>query len=632
MNRVETAPRLSRIIKFGVFEVDLDAGELRKSGMRQKLGGQPFEVLRLLLEHPEEIVTREELQRHIWPQDTFVDYDLALKKAVNRIREVLGDSAESPRFIETVPRRGYRFIAPLSSNGHDAAAAARTGPTAAAPRHKLWIAVSVIAGVALLLVLLGVFDVGGLLSRLRATGTPQISSLAVLPLRSLSPDPNQEYFSDALTDELITDLAQISSLKVISHTSTRQYKETKKTLPEIARELNVDGIVEGTVQRSGNRVQIDVQLIHGPADNHLWAQSYEREVSDLFALERDVAESIARQVRAEITGSSLAFAKTQKPVNEIALEAYLQGKSIVTHGEWSGNDNEKRKASIYFQKAIDADPDFELAYIGLAESHDNLFRGSADDALVRKRAAQKVLELDPNSAEAHVILGNLKWGNFEWAAAEEEYRKAAELDPNNVDTHDGLGILLAATGRVDDGLRECQIAQALDPTGEHLPPVLELKGEYDRATAMLLEMARNSPEDGMINYELYRTYAGAGKPKEAVDELEEALRKFGMADIATKVHESYAKSGHSAALRAFAKSWEDLQGKNLLFAPENLAAAYTAAGDTDRAFYWLNQAYEHREMVSHDWGLMILKVDPLLAPLHSDPRFNDLLRRVGLPQ
>jgi len=622
--------------RLGGWLVQPSLNSVCRKGTSCRLEPKVMEVLLCLTRRAGETVPKDELLKTVWP-DTFVTDD-GLVHSISELRRVFEDDAREPRFIQTIPKRGYRLVMPVEAvNG-------RAGSESAAPQTADSQARAVTGGRPVKVRLLWLVGTGVSLAALiggaeiigrRASSSdnaPSIHSLAVLPLQNLSADPAQEYFSDGLTDELITDLAQISSLKVISHTSTRRYKETKKTLPEIARELNVDGIVEGTVQRSGNRVQIDVQLIHGPADNHLWAQSYEREVSDLFALERDVAESIARQVRAEITGSSLAFAKTQKPVNEIALEAYLQGKSIVTHGEWSGNDNEKRKASIYFQKAIDADPDFELAYIGLAESHDNLFRGSADDALVRKRAAQKVLELDPNSAEAHVILGNLKWGNFEWAAAEEEYRKAAELDSNNVDTHDGLGILLAATGRVDDGLRECQIAQALDPTGEHLPPVLELKGEYDRATAMLLEMARNSPEDGMINYELYRTYAGAGKPKEAVDELEEALRKFGMADIATKVHESYAKSGHSAAMRAFARSWEDLQGKNLLFAPENLAAAYTAAGDTDRAFYWLNQAYEHREMVSHDWGLMILKVDPLLAPLHSDPRFNDLLRRVGLPQ
>ena len=629
---METASRAARILKFGVFEVDLDAGELRKSGMRQKLGGQPFEVLRLLLEHPQEIVTREELQHHIWPQDTFVDYDLALKKAVNRIREVLGDSAESPRFIETIPRRGYRFIAPITGNGYDTTVAAPAVPVSAAPRYNLWMAGSAIAGALLLFVLLAVFAFDGLRSRLRRTETPQIRSLAVLPLRNLSSDPNQEYFSDGLTDELITDLAQISSLKVISQTSTSRYKQTKKTLTEIARELDADGIVEGTVQRAGNRVQINVQLIYAPSDSHLWAQSYEREVRDLFALERDVADTIAQQVRGKITDSGPAHARTPKPVNEVALEDYLQGNSIVTHGEWSGNDNEKQKASMSFQKSIDADPDFELAYIGLAESHDNLFRASANDALIREKAAQKVLELNPNSAEAHVILAALKWDNFEWAAAEEESRKATELDANNADAHDLLGTLLAATGRLDDGLRECQIAQALDPRGQHLPALLGMRGEYDRAVAMLLEMAKDSPEDGMINYELYRQYAASGKQREAVDELEKALGKFGMGNIAMAVQESYAKSGYGAAMRALAKALEGLQEKKLLFVPENLAAAYTAAGDADRAFYWLNQAYEHREMVSHDFGLTILKVDPLLAPLRSDPRFKDLLRRVGLPQ
>jgi len=625
------------VVRFSEFEVDFRNGELRKNGSRIKLQDQPFRILQILLQHPGDLVTREDLQHQIWPSDTFVDFEKGLNNAIKRLRDALGDSAEQPQFIETHPKRGYRFIGAVAAldvapRAEEAGVRGEVPEPAGSRVHPQRLAIGAVLSLALVVILFG-FNVVGLRDRLLARDSAQqIQSLAVLPLQNLSGDSTQEYFSDGLTDTLITNLAQIASLRVISRTSSMQYKQTKKSLPEIARDLNVDGIVEGTVQRSGNHVQINVQLIDGPRDKHLWAQSYDREVSDIFGLEKEVTQNIALQVSSKITEASQASTGAQKPVNENALEAYLQGNFLLTRGEWGGNDNEKRKASAYFQKAIYADPDFESAYVGLAESHHNLLQGSAEDVLIRSKAAQKLLGLNRNSAGAHVILADLKWHNFEWVAAEEEYRKAAELAPNDADAHDEFGTFLAATGRLDDGLRECQIAQTLDPNGQHLPPVLEMKGEYDRAAAMLVEMARNSPENGMINYELYRTYTASRNQKEAIDQLVKALISFGMQDIATSVEGSYARSGYRAAMRTFARGLEDLHRKNLVFLPENVAAAYTAAGDPDRAFYWLNQAYEHREMVSHDFGLDILKVDPLLAPLRSDPRYKDLLRRIGLPQ
>ncbi|HST12703.1 MAG TPA: winged helix-turn-helix domain-containing protein, partial [Terriglobales bacterium] len=271
---MDRSPTQSPVLKFGVFEVDLAAGELRKCGMRRNLSGQPFEVLRILLEHPQQLVTREEIRQRVWPDNTFVDYDLALKRVINRLREALGDSADNPRFIETIPRKGYRFIAPVSENGIEqkvaespaespaqnmAAQAARTSRG-----RSLKIAIGIAAGIVLLVVGFVVSRLG--LWRSTLSSASQIHSLAVLPLQNLSADPAQEYFSDGMTDALITDLAQIGSVKVISRTSSMQYKQTKKSLPEIAHELNVDGIIEGTVQRSGDRVRITAQLIYGPAD------------------------------------------------------------------------------------------------------------------------------------------------------------------------------------------------------------------------------------------------------------------------------------------------------------------------------------------------------------------------------
>jgi tetratricopeptide (TPR) repeat protein len=318
-------------------------------------------------------------------------------------------------------------------------------------------------------------------------------------------------------------------------------------------------------------------------------------------------------------------------VNPKALDAYLQGNYYLTRGERSFNDEEKRKAAEYFQEAIDVEPNFTPAYIGLANAHDNRRLGSSEDKAIRTRAAEKALVLDPKSSEAMAILANVKWANFEWSMAETEYREAVELNPNSASAHDGLGDLLAATGRLDEALRESQIAQALDPNGDHLPTVLEIRGEYDRASDLLLGMAKGSPEDGIIHYDLFRTYAASGKQKEAVDEMEKALTLFGMSDGAANMRRGFSLSGYLGAIRELARDTERLQANNEAFLPENLAAAYTALGEKDRAFYWLEQAYEHHDEVSHDWGLMIVKVDPLLAPLRSDPRFKDLLRRVGLP-
>src|ERR1039458_1645906 len=301
-------------VSFGVFEVDRQARELRKHGVRIKLEDQPFEILTALLEKPGDIVTRSELQARLWPEGTFVDFDKTLTKAVNKIRTALGDSAATPRFIGTLSRRGYRFIAPVEvvaalvpGSGPDGAAPARAGRPRRASRQGWRIVAAVSGAVMALAALLFALNVGSLRDRLltalqlkSAVGAPGIESIAVLPLANLSGDPEQEYFADGLTDALITDLGQISSLRVISRTSVMQYKGTRKPLPEIARELNVDAAVEGTVLRSGSRVRITAQLLQARTDRHLWAETYERDFEDVIRLERQMALAIAH----EVTGQS----------------------------------------------------------------------------------------------------------------------------------------------------------------------------------------------------------------------------------------------------------------------------------------------------------------------------------------
>jgi TolB-like protein/DNA-binding winged helix-turn-helix (wHTH) protein/Flp pilus assembly protein TadD len=605
-----------------------------RNGASIHLQPKVMEVLVSLARQPGETIPKDQLLKTIWP-DTFVTDDVLIG-SISELRRVFEDDAREPRFIQTIPKRGYRLIAPVEpANGVlDKATVPQSsptgGPSTIAARH--WrLRAGAFAGTALLLVAL-VASSGKIQRWLSAaSSSPSIHSIAVLPLQNLSGDATQEYFSDGMTDALITDLAQIGSVKVISRTSSMQYKQTKKSLPEIARELNVDGIIEGTVQHSGDRVRITAQLIHGPSDKHLWANSYERDTRDIFALERDVTEEIAHQVRARLTTSSNAPLTQSLPVSSKALDAYLQGKYYLTRGERGFNDDDKKKAAEYFQQAIDAEPGFVPAYIGLADAHDNRMLGSSEDTAIRKKAAEKALALDPNSSEALEILASIQWGDFDWSGAEQEYRQAIALNPNSASAHDGFSDFLGAMGRLDEALREGLLAQELDPNEDHLSNILCMRGEYDRAIELLHRLAQNHPDDGMAHYNLYRAYAQKGAHKEAVQELVKAVNLFGMSDLASNLQRAFAAFGWRGGMRQFAKDMESAQAAGLEFVPENLAVAYVALGDKDRAFYWLEQGYKHREMASHDWGVMILKVDPLLVPLRSDPRYKNLLRRMGLP-
>jgi len=627
---MDSVAQQSRVLKFGVFEVDLELCELRKHGVRLKLGGQPFEVLRMLLERPQQVVTREELQKRLWPADTFVDYDLALKKAINRIREVLGDDAESPRFVETIPRRGYRFIATVNANGNV------VGVQASVPegRHpdKLKFLLLGIGSAILVVAVLG-FETKKFSSRTAdAAAAPGIHSLAVLPLENLSGDPAQEYFSDGMTDTLITDLAQIGSLKVISRTSSMQYKQTRKSLPEIARELNVDGIVEGTVQRSGNRVRITAQLIYGPSDKHFWANSYEDDMRDAFMLEREVAGDIARQVQARLTTQKTVPAAQDRPLVPKILDIYLEGNYHLHDYSRGFGDDEKRKASELFQQVIDAEPNFAPAYVGLARAHLDLTQSSREDLAIVRQAAEKAVQLDPSASEVWLIFGEIKeeilW---DWAGAEADYRKATILNPNNASAHRNLGEFIGEMGRLDEGLRECQIAQELDPDEDHLLNILFLRREYDRGIAIIQMTLKTHPDDGYQRLSLYFNYTMKGMYREATEQLEQALRLFGLPEAAADVHRGYARAGYPGAMRQWAKELEHLHDTNQAFLPVNLALTYAALGEKDHAFYWLEQAYKHRDLVGTDIPLAYLVRDPMADPLRSDPRLRNLVRRLGLP-
>jgi serine/threonine protein kinase/tetratricopeptide (TPR) repeat protein len=499
-------------------------------------------------------------------------------------------------------------------------------------RHKT----EVRAGFAVLVVIVAAasfaFNTAGLRARLgRDSSGTRIQSLAVIPLANTSGDPVQEYFSDWISETLTTDLAEIGSMKVISSTSSMQYKQTKKSLPEIAHELNVEGIVEGTVQRSGDRVRITAQLIQAATDKQLWAKSYERDVRDLFMLERDVAEDIARHVQERLSRADSVPLAQPRRLDAKALEAYLQGNYHLDRYGAGGGDKEKRVAAEYFQRVIDADPNFAPAYWGLAITHQFLLWPSKQDAEIVREAAERAVAVDPNFSDAHTVLGDLNFALRNWHRAEEEYRRAIALNPNNAWAHNGVAYFLDAMGRMDEGWRESQIAQGLDPSNDHLSDALARRGQDDQAIAIQQMMLRRNPNNGYERVLLFREYLRKGMYKEAARELEQVWILFGFPQIAAESRQARAVSGYRSALL---KGWEHLWATHQAFLPVNLAEIYAALGDKDRAFYWLEQAYTHHDIAiaSTDVGLEALNADFLLNPLRSDPRFKDLVRRIGLPE
>jgi TolB-like protein/DNA-binding winged helix-turn-helix (wHTH) protein len=602
-----------------------------RDGTATRLEPKVMAVLVCLAQHAGEPVSKEELLRTVWP-DTFVTEDV-LKRSVFELRRVLEDDARQPRIIQTIPKSGYRLLVrvnTLDDAGDVALVPVRDEPSRASRRGRLLV---LIIGLATLLMLVAV---GGYKLREQfgnRSRSSQIRSIAVLPLENLSGDPAQQYFSDGMTDALITNLAQIGTLKVISRTSSMQYKHPKKSLREIASELDVEGIIEGTVQRSGDRMRITAQLIDGRTDQHLWANSYERDLRDAFALERDITHDIVNQVQGRITSLSQSPIPQPQTTNPKALEAYLQGiYHLNAYGRGAGEE-EMKDAAEYFQRAIDADPSFVLAYIGMAKAHNDLPASSPEDVALSKKAAEKALTLDPKSAEALGILANIKWEkDLDWSGAEQQYRQSIGLNPNIAFVRDQLCTLLAETGRTDEASRECQIAQELEPDRPRLPYVFYWRGEYAMSIAMLRIMAERHPDDGELHYLLFENYALNRTYGESIQELERALTLYGYSETAASIQRAFAAYGYEEALRQFAKDLERLHVTKQMFAPVNLADVYATLGNKDRTFYWLEQAYSHRDRIALGEPLDYVLVDPMLDSLRTDPRYKDLIRRMGLPQ
>ncbi|MGB9243148.1 MAG: winged helix-turn-helix domain-containing protein [Candidatus Acidiferrales bacterium] len=651
-----------RIVRFGTFEADLATRELRKSGVRVKLQGQPFEILAMLLERPGGLVTREELQQRLWPTDTFVDFDHGVNTAINRLREALGDSAENPRFVETVPRRGYRFIAPVESQvlaapGSNAVPSGTSSPVASPAATQ---AVSRAYGrrakiLALVLVVtiaaLAALSVSSVRDRLFGRSSPpRIQSLAVLPLVNLSGDPNQDYFADGMTEALTTDLGKISALRVISRTSVMQYKGTKKSLPAIARELNVDGFIEGTVSRSGNHLRITANLLQVSPEKHLWAESYESELGDILTVQGEVAQAVAREIQVKLTPEEQKLLGNTRPVNPAAHDDYLKGRYLCNKDNREGLD----KAIQYFQQAINEDPKDPLAYAGLAGCYalwgwaGDIFAGdlSPKEIMPKARdAALKALQLDEALAEAHTSLANvnliLDWN---WSGAEREYRRAIELNPNSSSAHTWYAHYLVAMGRFGESIGEARRSMELDPVSQFTIDFGAWAFYFTRHYDLTIRQSEKSielfPESPWAHYHLGLVYEHTGRGGEAIQEFLKAEERFGISqDRIAELRKVYQQSGEKGYWRKILAFSQEASQNPRKFASTSgygwcdyiqeadVAAVHVRLGEFNAAFESLEKGYANRGD-----ALVYLNVDPYWDSIRSNPRFRDLVRRVGLPQ
>ncbi len=616
-----------RPIRFGLFEFDPHSGELRKQGMKIRLQGQPVEILATMLARPGEVVTREELRNKLWPAEIFVDFDTSLNAAIKRLRAGLGDSAETPRFIETLARRGYRFIAPVDL----APRAKAEDPIAVSPppfraRQNLLFTVVLLALATSATVLYFVSSSGSVSGR---GPSATIRSLLVLPLKNLSGDTEQDYLADGLTDALNARLAGISALRVISQTSSLLYKRTSKGLPQIGRELNVDGIVEGSVLRSGNRVRINVQLVQPGIEKRIWGQTYERDLRDVLTLQSEVTRAITDEMRVKLKPAEAARLTKVHVSSPEAQLAYAKGRFY-----WNKRTEEGlRKGVEYFGDAIDKDPGYALAYVGLADSW--VPRAwyayvPPEEAFPRaKKAITKALELDPELAEAHTTLAFIDlYYDWDWTAADREFRRAIELNPNYANAHHWYGEYLSLVGKHDVAIRESESARELDPLSSIIKTWVGSRYFFARRYDAAVEQYRNvtelDPDFAPAHLALGQAYEQKRMFPEAIAEIQEAVDRSGGSPVyrASLAH-AYGVSGRRNDALKLIYELKQLAGHRYV-APFDVAMAYLGIGDKDKTLASLENAFQERSP-----RLLFLIVEPRFDALRSDTRFQEMEKRVG---
>ncbi len=569
-----------RVIRFASFEVDLGAGELRKHGLRIRLPEQALQVLATLLERPGELVTRSELRTRLWPDRTYVDFDHGLNKAVNRLRTALGDSAANPRFVETIARRGYRLLVPV---------------------------------------------VGGPLPAARTS--PRRIRLAVLPFENVSADAEQEFFSDGLTEEMITELGRLSpaQLGIIGRTSAMQYKQSGKRIDQIGQELNVDYVLEGSVRLEQKRARITVQLIHVGDQTHLWAQSYDRALADIFQVQREVAQGVANSLAFELLPDSPL--RSRRAVPE-AYEDYLRGRYF-----WNrGTDSDARLAIECFERALDSDPHFALAYSGIADCYGRLVWFSAMPPLEAgpraKAVATRALEIDPNLGEGRASMALVRfWYEWNWLEAEREFRRATELRPNYADVHNWYAAYLNVMGRFREAAAEQRLAEELDPLSltiaMNAADPYYFARRYGPAIESLKLVLSREPRFPAAYFNLGRAYSQNGMYDEAIAAFESAAQLSGNRQASAALAFAYGRAGRVAGARKILADMEQLAAVRYVSSPQ-LALIYLGLGETDQALDRLEQGFEEKS-----YWMIYLKADPVYDDLRAHPRFIRLMERLG---
>jgi TolB-like protein/DNA-binding winged helix-turn-helix (wHTH) protein/Tfp pilus assembly protein PilF len=650
----------SKIVRCGVFEIDLKAFELRKHGLRLKLAEQPFQILAILLEQPGEVVTRDELRERLWPGDTFVDFDHGLNNAVMRLREALGDSHDKPRFIETLPRRGYRFIAPIEeihpgsrinpdgdpqTNSY-AALHASDGPAqlSADPNQLVsrrnagnWLTLPRIALMSAAVLVFAVLS-GLAVHFVRGWESGKINpahnmSLVVLPLENLSGDAEQDYFADGMTDELTANLAKIRSLRVISRSTAMAYKGTHKPLSEIAKDLKVDAVVEGTVLKAGNRVRITAELVQVSTDHHLWADTYESQIGDVLALQNRVSSAIVDQIRINLSPEDKQRLAKNPSVSPDAYEDYLKGRYY-----WNRRSSDGfTKAIGYFEDATRRDPQYALAYAGLADCYGIIgatIYGSlpaAEAAPKAKAAAIRALEIDPSLAEAETSLATAKFNyDWDWAGAAQGFQRAIQMDPRYATAYQRYSLYSIAMGRLDESLEQIKRARELDPLSisinSSLGWRLYLARQYDRSIAQLRDTLELDPSYEWAHFILGQAYEQKREFDLARAELQKAVELSHNSPlmISALAHAEALSGNQEEALRLLQHLMT--QSKKQYVSPFYVGVVYIALGKTETAMDWMEKAFADRSN-----GLVFLKVEPELDPLRSNPRFIALQKQLNFP-